>query len=619
MSMILVFTIISSIFLPGFHESSLSFASNQIAPVAMESSYRDDSLDSDKALIEKLFEEGAKESSMSLYPKNNPNDNPNLDWYEKGFDKRLITESYLLDNNQYYEVEFQVKKGDSLLGLYELFSRFLTQAMSPRYIQGIESFEYFKIKIGEEEQAISLFIIQNEYKKFVEHFKGLNLLKLEHIDYLYGLDLDRSYWGTQSIDPRLPIYHDKANDYYVFDKDVKLTLLISPKYIRDNKSGYAFARGYQLTPFHGKLDAGASNSRSITYTAGASRSHTENLSKIISTSESNSKTTSWQNTFEAGVEGGAGLNLKILNVASKWHFTYTRTDGGSNTDSSTNSQSNQYGVGNTMTANVTRSVTKNITIGNHNETVAYAVYQPFQGMMYYKSSAFEKYLDELESNCSRLKREVFPAYAKKAKEKSDDGNLSLYVRVRNYVSNIAENDASKIMNTIKFKDLSDGIVYGNNNFVVVIPKSKYIDSKATISTIDDTNKHISYLGKWRDVKESDRVNMGDINNNVKVAFGAENIGGAEIQYTFDGYGIEIFSQAKYDCQNFNVYIDGDYYKTVKVNSKEMIDALEPLNVRASVFKVKNLKDGSHTIRIVFKNDVSKVGVFDGFKVYQYNN
>jgi hypothetical protein len=187
------------------------------------------------------------------------------------------------------------------------------------------------------------------------------------------------------------------------------------------------------------------------------------------------------------------------------------------------------------------------------------------------------------------------------------------------VSNIAENDASKIMNTIKFKDLSDGIVYGNNNFVVVIPKSKYIDSKATISTIDDTNKHIFYLGKWRDVKESDRVNMGDINNNVKVAFGAENIGGAEIQYTFDGYGIEIFSQAKYDCQNFNVYIDGDYYKTVKVNSKEMIDALEPLNVRASVFKVNNLKDGSHTIRIVFKNDVSKVGVFDGFKVYQYNN
>lgn len=110
------------------------------------------------------------------------------------------------------------------------------------------------------------------------------------------------------------------------------------------------------------------------------------------------------------------------------------------------------------------------------------------------------------------------------------------------------------------------------------------------TSVNDTDAGIAYTGQWG---HSTGRGFGDTDDDVHYA---EHPGDA-FSYTFTGTGISYVTETDPSQGDADVYIDGQFVKTVSATS----DASKPHVPQQTVYTTNELPNGQHTIRVVMKN------------------
>jgi alpha-galactosidase len=109
-------------------------------------------------------------------------------------------------------------------------------------------------------------------------------------------------------------------------------------------------------------------------------------------------------------------------------------------------------------------------------------------------------------------------------------------------------------------------------------------------TLDDTATGIIYGGSW---SQSTGRGLGDFGDGVHYT----ERDGDSFQYTFQGVGVSYLTETDSSQGDVDVYIDDQFQKTVNTGR----DAGQPRLTQQTVFTVKDLPDGSHTLKVVKKS------------------
>jgi hypothetical protein len=109
-------------------------------------------------------------------------------------------------------------------------------------------------------------------------------------------------------------------------------------------------------------------------------------------------------------------------------------------------------------------------------------------------------------------------------------------------------------------------------------------------TVNDNDPGIVYTGTWG---QSTNRGLGDYNDDVHFT---EN-NGASFQYTFQGTGIGYVTETDESQGDVDVYIDGEFKKTVSTHNEPG----QARGVQQTVYSVSGLPNGSHTLRVVKKS------------------
>ncbi len=117
---------------------------------------------------------------------------------------------------------------------------------------------------------------------------------------------------------------------------------------------------------------------------------------------------------------------------------------------------------------------------------------------------------------------------------------------------------------------------------------------------DDATTGFTYDANWFN---SEGRGVGDYNDDVHYTV----TNGAVAQFTFNGTGIDYYSEKFGDMGNVDIYIDNVFQANVNLN------AAGSRQVQQVVYSKTGLQNGSHTIRIVNRSD--QVAIIDAFKVY----
>ncbi|MFD2611166.1 X2-like carbohydrate binding domain-containing protein [Paenibacillus gansuensis] len=112
-------------------------------------------------------------------------------------------------------------------------------------------------------------------------------------------------------------------------------------------------------------------------------------------------------------------------------------------------------------------------------------------------------------------------------------------------------------------------------------------SKGGSYTINDTDSNIAYHGPWN---YSYNRNLGDYRDDVHFL----EADGEYFEYTFQGTGIEVFTELDPSQGAIDFYMDGDYKMTVNaVNTGRL--------TQQAVFSTAGLEAGTHTVKAVKKS------------------
>jgi hypothetical protein len=107
---------------------------------------------------------------------------------------------------------------------------------------------------------------------------------------------------------------------------------------------------------------------------------------------------------------------------------------------------------------------------------------------------------------------------------------------------------------------------------------------AGTSTLNDDAAGITYSGSWRPNRNR---GYGDFHDDVHYT----NSNGDSVSYSFTGTGISLFTETFRDEGRMDVYLDGQFQRTVDTTS-------ETRRVQQIVFKACGLQAGFHNIRAV---------------------
>ena len=118
--------------------------------------------------------------------------------------------------------------------------------------------------------------------------------------------------------------------------------------------------------------------------------------------------------------------------------------------------------------------------------------------------------------------------------------------------------------------------------------------------VNDTDPRIVYTGAWR---YSPHRGWDDYGDDVH----GTNTSGDSAQFTFSGTGIDYIAEKNGDHGPVDVFLDGAFQKTVDLSLVNF-----PRLSRVTVFRVRGLKRGRHTLKIV--NKTNAYAILDAFSV-----
>lgn len=121
--------------------------------------------------------------------------------------------------------------------------------------------------------------------------------------------------------------------------------------------------------------------------------------------------------------------------------------------------------------------------------------------------------------------------------------------------------------------------------------------------VNDDSAEIIYSGAW--THETDR-NYGEYQKDIHQGWANS---GSEIEYTFEGTGIEVLATTGGKFGTLEISVDGDNVKEVSLDSA----AAAP---QKTIYALHALEKGSHTVKITSKAGAKQYVTFDAFVVYQ---
>ncbi|MCT9931859.1 hypothetical protein N5079_16740 [Planotetraspora sp. A-T 1434] len=110
------------------------------------------------------------------------------------------------------------------------------------------------------------------------------------------------------------------------------------------------------------------------------------------------------------------------------------------------------------------------------------------------------------------------------------------------------------------------------------------------NTLDDTAPGIVYTGSW---SQSTGRGLGDYGDGVHYT----ERDGDSFQYAFVGTGVSYITEMDSSQGNVDIYVDDKFVKTVNTGR----DSGQPRLTQQTVFSVKDLPNGSHTLKVVKKS------------------
>ena len=122
----------------------------------------------------------------------------------------------------------------------------------------------------------------------------------------------------------------------------------------------------------------------------------------------------------------------------------------------------------------------------------------------------------------------------------------------------------------------------------------------SFNTVNDTDSKITYSGSW---SHSSGRDLNDYKNDVHSTTGNKNY----FQYTFTGTGVEYITEKNKDEGKVDVYIDNTLQSTVNCYNATRL-------TQQVVYSKKNLRSGSHTIKVVKKDGTYML--LDALAIYQ---